>query len=77
MEQHNGSTLGVIIMAAVAVWVIWGKLRQNRPRPGQPGIVFVRVVPPASNVLRNIFVLAILGGLAWFFWWATHTKFWP
>jgi hypothetical protein len=70
-------TLGVIIvMGGIVLWAVFSK-RKGRDRPGSPGVVFVRVQPPASNVLRNIMVLAILGGLAWFFWWATHTKFWP
>lgn len=74
--MEKGTPEIIAIFVAVFAWIIWSKWKQ-RPGPGRPGVVLVRVVPPASNVARNIMVLAILGGLAWFFWWATHTKFWP
>ena len=71
----QGETVGVIVAVGIGLWVLLSK-RKNRT-PGRTGIVFVRAEAPPSKVLKNIFVLAILGGLAWFFWWATHTKFWP
>jgi len=40
-------------------------------------VVFVRAVPSGSNTFKNIVVLLVVAGLGWFFWWATHTKFWP
>jgi hypothetical protein len=68
-------TVGVIIvMGGIVLWAVFSKRKQ---RGATPVILVGRPIPPASNVLKNIMVLAILGGLAWFFWWATHTKFWP
>ena len=67
----------IIIVGAAFVWAGRAWWKRWHPDPERPGVVLVRVIPPASNVRLNIMVLAILGGLAWFFWWATHTKFWP
>jgi hypothetical protein len=71
--------LGVIVI--MGALVVWGFVTMMKRRRGLRGVtpVFLvrRPVAPPSNILKNIFVIAILGGLAWFFWWATHTKFWP
>ena len=64
-------TLGIIIvMGALAVWAVVSK-RKERDSPGRAGVVFIRVRPPPSRILRNIFVLAGLAGLAWWVWWTS------
>jgi hypothetical protein len=75
---ESSTVIIIFIVAGVALWVFTSKRKERRGlRGGTPVILVGRPIPPASNVLKNIMVLAILGGLAWFFWWATHTKFWP
>jgi len=64
------------LIAAVAVYLVGKRMGwlEKKPKPGQGGVMFVRVKPPASNVARNLMVLAILGGLAWFFWHVMGTR---
>jgi hypothetical protein len=76
----DSGTLGVVIvMGGLAVWGFSSMMKRRREeRELRHRVVVVgRPIAPPSNILKNIFVIAILGGLAWFFWWATHTKFWP
>ncbi len=65
---------GVILLLAVAAVAVWLLSRPKR-KPSQSGVAFiVRAKPPASHTLQNLAILAGLIGLAWFFWWVTHTK---
>lgn len=66
--------VGVAVLTVVGYRMGWLGKASRKPKPGQAGVVFVQVVPPASNVVRNIARLLVLGGLAWFVWWAMHTK---
>ena len=64
------------LIAAVAVYLVGKRMGwlEKKPKRGQSGVVFVRVVPPASNVLKNLIVLAVVIGLAWFFWYVMGTR---
>jgi len=77
--MQSGETLGLLVMAGLAVWAFSSMMKRRRGQRGGVTPVFLvgRPVAPPSNVLKNIFVIAILVGLGWFFWWATHTKFFP
>jgi hypothetical protein len=77
--MDKGTVGAVIIMGGIGVWAFVSMMKRRREREQlRHRVVLVgRPIAPPSNVLKNIMVLAILGGLAWFFWWATHTKFWP
>jgi hypothetical protein len=66
--------VGGFILFAVATVAVWLMIDKKR-KPSQSGIAFVVTAkPPASHTLQNLFILAGLAGLAWFFWWVTHTN---
>jgi hypothetical protein len=69
--------LWIIVGVAGALSLWWDKRRKERATPGAVPVVFVRAVSSGSNTFKNIVVLLVVAGLGWFFWWATHTKFWP
>ena len=66
--------VGVAVLTVVGYRMGWLGKASRKPKPGQAGVVFVRVVPPASNTARKIMVLAVLGGLGWFFWYVMGTR---
>jgi hypothetical protein len=71
----NSGWLGWGILAAglvASLW--WDKRRKARSGGGAGGVMFVRVLRPASNVARNIIVLAVVVGLGWFFWYVAGTR---
>jgi hypothetical protein len=52
-------------------------MRHQKRRKGGVGVgpvMFVRTIRPASNVFRNIIVLAVVVGLGWFFWYVMGTR---
>ena len=66
--------LGAGILYAIATVAAWLMIHQKR-KPSQSGIAFVvQAKPPASHTLQNLIVLAIVAGLAWFFWYVMGTR---
>jgi hypothetical protein len=64
---------GILAVGLVAsLW--WDKRRKSRAAPGVVPLAFVRVRPPASNVFRNLIVLAVVVSLGWFFWYVMGTR---
>jgi hypothetical protein len=61
-----------LILGGIAVWVFVS--RRKKRTPGAGPVVFVRTIPPASNVFRNLVVLAVVAGLGWFFWYVMGTR---
>jgi hypothetical protein len=70
MDRQAVTGLALMGFAGV-MWLLFGRGRKNT---ASGGVVFVRVIPPGSNVARNLVVLAVLGGLAWFFWYVMGTR---
>ena len=62
--------LGWGILVVVFVLTQWYARRKRARSP----VLFVRTVPPASNVFRNLVVLAVVVGLGWFFWYVMGTR---
>jgi hypothetical protein len=69
--MSNGWGWGILAAGLVAsLW--WDKRR--RARAGFVEMPFIRVLRPASNVFRNVVVLAVVVGLGWFFYWVMVTR---
>jgi hypothetical protein len=62
------------ILAVGFVLIYWHEKRKRARAFGAMVPVAVRVRRPASNVARNIIVLAVVVGLGWFFWYVMGTK---
>jgi hypothetical protein len=67
--------LGWGILAAGFVLIYWHERRKRaRSFGAMVPVPVVRVRPPASNVFRNLVVLAVVIGLGWFFWYVMGTR---
>jgi hypothetical protein len=62
------------ILGAGFLLVVWYQRRKKAREFGAFVPVAVRVQPPASNVFRNLIVLAVVIGLGWFFWYVMGTR---
>ena len=60
--------VGVVVLFALGLWF------DKRKKERSGGLPFIRVLPPASNVFRNVVVLAVVAGLGWFFYWVMVTR---
>jgi hypothetical protein len=72
MSSGWGWGVFAAVMLVLALW--HDKRKKARSVGGVAPVMFVRVRPPASNVFRNIVVLAVVVGLGWFFWYVMGTR---